>query len=73
MKFIEAKSVIDDVLVKRQSEIDQVAKIITQTMVARANKESNKNIVKKEIDNLLDGFSDAEKYEIMKSVFLMMA
>lgn len=72
MNYLEAKSKVDGFVEIREKQNKDVANVIKQTMIARCNKEPNKNTVKKELYKLLEGFSNEDKVKILTELFIMM-
>ena len=72
MNYVEAKTKVDGFVEIREKQNIEVAKVIKQTMIARCNKESNKNVVKKDLNKLLEGFPNEDKVKILTELFIMM-
>lgn len=73
MNYVAAKSEADGMLEQRQQNLAKMAQIITSTMVGRINSD-RKNMQKnrKELLQLMNGFSTEEQLEIMINVFFRM-
>ena len=72
MNYVAAKSEADGMLEQRNQNLQKMAQIVTSSMISRANSAKNKEAVKKELLQLMSGFSTEEKLEIMINVFLRM-
>jgi hypothetical protein len=70
--FIEAKTEIDDLIFKKKELLTKIANSAASAIVDRVNG-GKTNSLTKDIDNLLEGLSDAEKYEVMKSACIAIA
>lgn len=73
--LVATKTQIDDLKNKRDLIKEKVAGLISQTMVERAKEKSLTSAAYSiDVKNLLDGFSDEEKIDIMIQVsYLMLA
>ena len=73
--LVSVKTKIDDLKTKRDLIKEKVAGLISETMISRANeKQLTSAAYTIDVRNLLDGFSDEEKIEIMITVsYLMLA
>ena len=73
--FVSVKTKIDDLKTKRDLIKEKVAGLISETMISRANeKQLTSPAYTIDVRNLLDGFSDEEKIDIMITVsYLMLA
>ena len=73
--FVSVKTKIDDLKSKRDLIKEKVAGLISETMISRANeKQLTSPAYTIDVRNLLDGFSDEEKIDIMITVsYLMLA
>ena len=72
MNYVAAKSEADGMLEQRNQNLQKMAQIVTSAMISRANSAKNKEAVKKELLQLMSGFSTEEKLEIMINVFFRM-
>lgn len=72
MNYVAAKSEADGMLEQRNQNLQKMAQIVTSSMISRANSAKNKESVKKELLQLMSGFSTEEKLEIMINVFFRM-
>lgn len=72
MNYVAAKSEADGMLEQRNQNLQKMAQIVTSSMISRANSAKNKEAVKKELLQLMSGFSTEEKLEIMINVFFRM-
>lgn len=72
MNYVAAKSEADGMLEQRNQNLQKMAQIVTSSMISRANSAKNKDAVKKELLQLMSGFSTEEKLEIMINVFFRM-
>lgn len=72
MNYVSAKSEADGMLEQRNQNLQKMAQIVTSSMISRANSAKNKEAVKKELLQLMSGFSTEEKLEIMINVFFRM-
>jgi Sec-independent protein translocase protein TatA len=68
--FVELKSSMDDIREEKDAAIKKAAKEIARNMSASVAKDSAKGSA--DIDKLLQGFSDGDKYLIMKFAFIFM-
>jgi len=66
--FIELKSSLDDIREEKDAAIKKAAKEIARHLSGSGNP----NEKSQTIDKLLNGFSDADKYQIMKYAFITM-
>lgn len=73
--LVSVKTKIDDLKTKRDLIKEKVAGLISETMISRANeKQLTSAAYTIDVRNLLDGFSDEEKIDIMITVsYLMLA
>ena len=73
--FVSVKTKIDDLKSKRDLIKEKVTGLISETMISRANeKQLTSAAYTIDVRNLLDGFSDEEKIDIMITVsYLMLA
>lgn len=72
MNYVAAKSEADGMLEQRNQNLQKMAQIVTSSMISRANSAKNKEAAKKELLQLMSGFSTEEKLEIMINVFFRM-
>lgn len=73
MDFLTAQSEADGIVLEREKLLSKMADIIVKTMIERVNRNRKRmDQNDKELSNLLKGFSEAEKFEIMKKVFFKM-
>lgn len=72
MNYVSAKSEADGMLEQRNQNLQKMAQIVTSSMISRVNSAKNKESVKKELLQLMSGFSTEEKLEIMINVFFRM-
>ena len=72
MNYVAAKSEADGMLEQRNQNLQKMAQIVISSMISRANSAKNKEAVKKELLQLMSGFSTEEKLEIMINVFFRM-
>lgn len=71
-KIISAKTEIDDLLMKRNSIMEKTAGIIAEAMVNRVKHQTvTAAAFNQDINNLISGFSDAEKIEILTHAFYL--
>ena len=73
--LVSVKTKIDDLKTKRDLIKEKVAGLISETMISRANeKQLTSPAYTIDVRNLLEGFSDEEKIDIMITVsYLMLA
>lgn len=72
-KFMDAKMRMDMVLAKKQIVAQSAADVIVKEYMSAASKEKNKELVVKQLQELLKDFSDQEKFLIMAYVFAKIA
>lgn len=73
MDFLTAQSEADGIVLEREKLLGKMADIIVKTMIERVNRNRKRmDQNDKELSNLLKGFSESEKFEIMKKVFFKM-
>ena len=60
MNYVAAKSEADGMLEQRNQNLQKMAQIVTSSMISRANSAKNKEAVKKELLQLMSGFSTEE-------------
>ena len=68
--LMECKMEIQDQVLKRETCLKKTAEIIVSKFTHYASKENNKQAVLKSLDDMLNGYTDAEKYTIMQYVYL---
>ena len=68
--FIELKSRMDDINEEKEAAYKKAGTLIAQNFASTGAKNPGK--ASTDIENLLKGFNDAERYKIMKYAFLAM-
>lgn len=70
--FVEASTEIDDLVTKRNETLTKIGNIVALAITDRAN--NNKvNGLQKDVDGLLKGLSDHEKYLVMLQASVLVA